>query len=75
MIFIRIATGLTSDSPSLSVKARPFWIKIYPTLHLSESHPLSLNLAFDLISSPLLCLYNNYSWLYGLKVSFVSLGK
>ena len=41
MISIQIATGSTSDSHPLSVNARPIWIKIYPTLHLSDSHPLS----------------------------------
>ena len=26
----------------LSVSARPIWIKLYPTLYLSDSHPLAL---------------------------------
>ena len=43
--FIRIETGSTSDSHSLGarVNARPPRTKIYPTLYLFDSHPLSVN--------------------------------
>ena len=34
------AAGSTSDSHSLSVNERPVWIKIYPTLYLSDTHSL-----------------------------------
>ena len=45
IFFIRIAPGSTSDSHLLSVNARPIWIKNYPTLYLSDSHPPTVNLA------------------------------
>ena len=41
--FIWIAAGSTSDSHPL--RCKPIWIKIYLTLYLSDSHPLSVNLA------------------------------
>ena len=41
-ISIRIATGSTSESHPLCVNTRPIWIKLYPTLYLSDSHPLSV---------------------------------
>ena len=36
--------GIDIGFTSACVNARPIWIKIYPTLYLSDSHPLSVKL-------------------------------